>query len=517
MKADTPRVELRGIRKAFPGVQALDGVDLTLRAAEVHALVGENGAGKSTLIKVIGGVHRPDEGAYLIDGVANVVRDPRTAADAGIRIVHQELELVADLSVAENVFFGRLPVRSGIRVDWERLSSDTRVALQQVGLDVDPSVKVRRLGIAQQQLVEIARALSQQGAARETASPQLSAASSTLLEAKVLVLDEPTSALSPAEIDGLFVLLRRLRDDGVALLYVSHKLDEVRALANRISVLRDGAHVSTDDASAIDEAEIIRRMVGRQLDDVYPRSQRTPGPEVLRVDGLTTAHVHDIHLSVRAGEVVGVSGLMGAGRTELLLGVLGADRRVSGSVRVKGEELGANATWRARQAGIGLVPEDRRGQGIFPLLGVLSNASISCLGQFLNRTKLWVQSKLEAAEAGAVIERMRIRTPSLQQPVALLSGGNQQKVLLARWLLKWDLAVLFVDEPTRGIDVGARFEIYRLLDELASDGLGILLVSSEMEELLGLCERIYVMKEGRITDEVESASATPERLLGAAL
>ena len=500
-----PRIELRGIRKAFPGVQALDGVDLSLWGGQVHALVGENGAGKSTLIKVIGGVHRPDEGTYLVDGVANRVQDPRTATDAGIRVVHQELELVPDLSVAENVFFGDLPVRNGIRIDWPCLERDTAAALDQVGLDVDPRIKVRRLGIAQQQLVEIARALSRQSA------------DATVLPTQVLVLDEPTSALSPAEIDGLFVLLRRLRDDGVALLYVSHKLDEIRVLADRISVLRDGTHVSTDDAGELDEAEIIHRMVGRQLDDVYPHSRRSLGVEALAVHGLTTANVYDISIAVRAGEVVGVAGLMGAGRTELLRGILGADRRLAGRVQVNGGDLAANATWRARQAGIGLVPENRRTQGIFPLLGVLPNTSISCLSQFVHRTRMWLQGSIELQQASRVIERMRVRTPSMQQPVALLSGGNQQKVLLARWLLKRDLAVLFVDEPTRGIDVGARFEIYRLLGELAGEGLGILLVSSEMEELLGLCDRIYVMKNGRITDEVEASSATQERLLEAAL
>ena len=498
---EPPRIELRGIRKAFPGVQALDGVDLVLRAGEVHALVGENGAGKSTLIKVMGGVYRADEGTYLVDGRPDVVSDPRTAADAGIRVVHQELELFPDLSVAENVFFGRLPVRGGIRVDWRRLEQDTATALDQVGLDISPRVKVRRLGIAQQQLVEIARALSPHARGRQ---------------ARVLILDEPTSALSPAEIDGLFVLLRRLRDDGVAMLYVSHKLDEIRRLADRITILRDGAHVSTDDAGDLEEQDIIRRMVGRQLDGAYPRSRRTPGEVTLAVDGLSTEHVSDISLTVRAGEVVGVSGLMGAGRTELLRGILGADRRLAGRVHIRGRALGADATWRARSAGLGLVPEDRRAQGLFPLLGVLHNASIACLQQF-SRRGMWLQTSLETREAGRVIERMRVRTPSLHQPVALLSGGNQQKVLLARWLLKRDLAVLFVDEPTRGIDVGARFEIYRLLDELAGEGLGILLVSSEMEELLGLCDRIYVMKAGRITEEMSAAEATQEGLLAAAL
>jgi rhamnose transport system ATP-binding protein len=496
-----PVVDLRSIRKAFPGVQALDGVDLDLRAGEVHALVGENGAGKSTLIKVIGGVYAPDEGTYRVDGVDGAVHDPRSAAAAGIRVVHQELELVPDLSVGENVFFGRLPTR-GWLVDWKRLRDEATQALARVGLQVDPQIPVRRLGIAAQQLVEIARALTH--AEGDT-------------QARVLILDEPTSALSPAEIDSLFGLLRRLRDDGVALLYVSHKLEEIRALADRVTVIRDGAHVSTDPMAELDETEIIRRMVGRQLEGVYPRSERHPGDVALRVEGLTTDLVTDVSLSVRAGEIVGVSGLMGAGRTELLRGILGADRRRAGRVVVRGRELRADATWRARAAGIGLVPEDRRHQGIFPMLGVLPNASVSTLDQYAHASGLWLQAAREEGEAAPVIERMRVRTPTLTQPVALLSGGNQQKVLLARWLLKRDLAVLFVDEPTRGIDVGARFEIYRLLDELAADGLGILLVSSEMEELLGLCDRIYVMRDGRVTDEQPIDAATPESLLAAAL
>jgi len=308
-----PRVALRGIRKGFPGVQALDGVDLELWDGEIHALVGENGAGKSTLIKIIAGVHRPDEGTYHLGGEPARIQGPRDGVQSGIRVVYQELELVRDLSVAENVFFGRLPTR-GMRVDWARLELETAVVLEQVGLEVSPRARVRQLGIAAQQLVEIARALP--------------------LEARVLVLDESTSALSPVEIDRLFVLLRRLRDEGVALLYVSHKLEEIRALADRITVLRDGRHVSTDFASDLDEDEIIRRMVGRELGGQFPHNQRAPGKVVLETESLTTAHVRDISISVRAGEIVGLSGLMGAGRTELLRAILGVDPRRAGEVRV---------------------------------------------------------------------------------------------------------------------------------------------------------------------------------------
>jgi ABC-type sugar transport system ATPase subunit len=477
-----PRVALRGIRKGFPGVQALDGVDLELWDGEIHALVGENGAGKSTLIKIIAGVHRPDEGTCHLGGEPARIQGPRDGVQSEIRVVYQELELVRDLSVAENVFFGCLPTR-GMRVDWARLELETAVVLEQVGLEVSPRARVRQLGIAAQQLVEIARALP--------------------LEARVLVLDESTSALSPVEIDRLFVLLRRLRDEGVALLYVSHKLEEIRALADRITVLRDGRHVSTDFASDLDEDEIIRRMVGRELGGQFPHNQRAPGKVVLETESLTTAHVRDI--SVRAGEIVGLSGLMGRAAPSCC-------EPFSGSTPVGRERC----VWRMRLAGVGLVPEDRRGQGIFARASVLHNATISCLDQFVSPLGHLLHRR-EESEGGHVLERMRVRTPSAAQSMALLSGGNQQKVLAARWLLKRDLRVLLVDEPTRGIDVVARSEIYKLLDELAAEGLGILLASSEIEELIGLCERIYVMREGHIRAELKAEEVTPERLLAAAL
>ncbi|MEE2659892.1 MAG: sugar ABC transporter ATP-binding protein [Candidatus Latescibacterota bacterium] len=490
-----PLLQLKGLVKRFPGVQALRGVDFELANSEVHALVGENGAGKSTLIKVIAGVHRPDEGSYRIDGADADIHDPRQAMAAGIRVVYQELELVPDLSVAENVFFGRLPAKGG-RVDWSRLHADTRDALAQVGLNIDPRTLIRRLGIGPQQLVEIARALSQ--------------------TARVLILDEPTSALSPTEIDRLFGLLRRLRRD-VGIIYVSHKLEEITSLSDRVTVLRDGQLVGTHPTAELDEQRIIQLMVGRELTDAFPHMHRAHGEPVLEVEDLTTGRVQDVSLQVRAGEVVGLSGLMGAGRTELLRAIIGADRRRAGRVQVADRELGANSTTKARKLGLGLVPEDRRGHGIFADMSVLHNATIASLAQFAHAGWLRIRNREEMEVAGCVVERMAVRTPSLAQAVALLSGGNQQKVLLARWLLKRDLKVLLVDEPTRGIDVGARFEIYKLIDELADEGLAVLVVSSEMEEILGLCDRIYVMKEGAITAEFDRADADQESLLSAAL
>lgn len=489
-----PLVELRGIHKQYPGVYALKGVDFDLRPGEVHALVGENGAGKSTLIKILAGAVSFEQGEYRIAGKPAQIHSPQDAIRRGISVVYQELELAPRLSVAENIFFGRLPSRRG-RVLWAQLYRDSALALEQVGLEVDPEMEVARLGIAAQQLVEIARALS--------------------CQARVLVMDEPTSALTPSEISRLFGLVRRLREQGTAILYVSHKLEEIFALADRITVLRDGARVATSGAGELDEARLIGLMVGRPLGEMFSRRHQPGGALALEVEGLSTARVHDISFQVGAGEIVGFSGLMGAGRTEVARGVLGLDRRLAGRVRVGGEELPPDSCAAARRLGLGLVPEDRRGEGIFPQLGVGHNASIAALEQFSRRG--WIEGGREREAVAAQVQRLEVRTPSLGQRIALLSGGNQQKVLIARWLLRQGLVVLLVDEPTRGIDVGARAEIYRLLDELAGQGLGLVVISSELPELLGLCDRILVMKGGRITGALERAEATQEKLLALAL
>lgn len=487
-------VELQGIHKQYPGVYALKGVDFDLRPGEVHALVGENGAGKSTLIRILAGATAFDQGEYRLEGAPAAITSPQDAIRRGISVVYQELELVSGLSVAENIYFGRLPSRRG-RVLWSQLYRDSAAVLAQVGLEVDPRTWVENLGIAAQQLVEIARALS--------------------CKARVLIMDEPTSALTPAEIDRLFGLVRRLRQQGTAILYVSHKLEEIFALADRITVLRDGARVCTAAAAELDEARLISLMVGRPLGELFPRPQRTGGAPVLEVQGLSTARVHDISFAVGEGEIVGFSGLMGAGRTEVARAVLGLDRRLAGQVRVGGQDLPPDSCAAARRAGLGLVPEDRRAEGIFPQLGVLHNASIAAMERFSRRG--WVLRGPEREAVAAQVRQLEIKTPSLDQTIALLSGGNQQKVLIARWLLRQGLRVLLVDEPTRGIDVGARAEIYRLLDQLAGQGLGVVVISSELTELLGLCDRTYVMKAGRITGCLSRAEATQERLLELAL
>lgn len=487
-------IELCGVHKFFPGVHALRNVDFSVERGEVHALVGENGAGKSTLIKIIAGAYALDQGQMKVEGAAKVLSHPRQAQDLGLVVVHQELELVPSLSVAENIFFGRLPNMGG-RVLWKKLYAESLLLLEQVGLAVDPKTQVGYLGIAAQQLVEIARALSQQ--------------------AKLIVMDEPTSALSPQEIDRLLRLVKQLRSRGVSVVYVSHKLEEVLRISNRVTVLRDGEKVACQHTAELDEKRLVALMVGRELGLGFPETDRSVDKVLLQVENLTTDAVNDISFHVHAGEIVGFSGLMGAGRTELAQALVGADRRKSGRVCVAGEDLTPSSPQAARRMGLGLVPEDRREQGIFPRRSVRENASIAALDS-LSRWG-WVRRRDEQGRVEESVERLRIRTASTETPIANLSGGNQQKVLLCRWLLVDNLKILLVDEPTRGIDVGAKDEIYRVLDELAKSGLALVVFSSEIEEVLGLCDRIYVLREGAITAHYRSEEATPEALLESAL
>ena len=489
-----PLLDLRGISKRFPGVQALAEVDFDLRRGEVHSLVGENGAGKSTLIKILTGVHRADRGSYAIDGRTAAAGNPREAIAAGISVVYQEPKLAPNLSIAENIFFGRLPSRRG-RVAWRRLHEEAAAALDQVGLEVDPRRQVRHLGIGEQQLVEVAQALTQ--------------------SARVLILDEPTSALSPREIERLFALIRRLKQEGAAILYVSHKLEEILAISDRVTVLRDGRLVRTAPVAELDGERLISLMVGRPLGSEAAPAPTCGGEVSLEVRNLSTARVRDVSFRAHRGEIVGFSGLMGAGRTELARAVLGADRRRRGEIEVGGQRLPPDSTAAARRLGVGLVPEDRRGGGLFPEQPVLHNMTVAALDRFCRRGVISPSRERDAASA--LVEELSIRTPSLRQRIAVLSGGNQQKVLVARWLMKRNLEVLFVDEPTRGIDVGARFEIYRLLREMAGRGLAVIVISSEIPELLRLCNRIYVMKGGRIAAELPGAGTTPEELLARAI
>lgn len=492
---NAPLVALRDIHKRFPGVYALKGVSLEITAGKVVALMGENGAGKSTLIKIISGAYPDFEGEYLIGGESAEITKPLDAISKGISVIYQELNLVKEISIAENIFFGRLPHTKGKRILWKELIERSELLLRRVGLDICPKTKVGRLPIAQQQLVEIAKALS--------------------LDAKVIIMDEPTSALSPKEISNLFELVESLKREGVGILYVSHKLDEIFKIADSVTVFRDGTLIGHYPIGELDHDRLISMMVGRDLTDMYPKTIHPAGKRILEVSDLSTEHIHDVSFDVACGEIVGFSGLMGSGRTELARALIGADTRTSGTIRVSERVLEPNSPSKARSIGLGLIPEDRKHDGIFTNLDVLSNISIVSLRSLLKG--LSIDRRQEYSKVGSIVNQIRVKTPSVNQLISKLSGGNQQKAILARWLMNKDLKVLIIDEPTRGIDVGAKSEIYALIDNLAREGLAIVMMSSELPEILGMCDRIYVMKDGRINGEFARQEATEQKLLAKAI
>jgi ribose transport system ATP-binding protein len=510
-----PVLEMRGIRKVFPGVVALDGVDLALEAGDVHMLLGENGAGKSTLMKILGGAYRKDAGEIRMNGAAVDIDSPLAARDLGIRVIYQELNLVPQLSVAENIFLGDLPTyyarrpglfRPGIPglVDWHALTERTRALLADLGMALDPRAPVGRLGIAQRQMVEIAKALA--------ASAQASA--SQVYDAKVLVMDEPTSSLTSREVSQLFALIERLTARGVSIVYITHRLDEVFRIGRRITVMRDGRHVTTRPIDQVDVPELVRLMANRDLSEHFPKIRVERGAELLRVEKLNVDGVlTDISFSLHAGEVLGISGLLGAGRTELARVVAGADRFDNGRLVVDGREMRFRHPADAIAQGIGLLPEDRKAQGLVPGLTVARNIALPH-GRRL--APLGVLSRrCESDLAAPISEELRVKaTPT--QPVRLLSGGNQQKVVLGKWLAGAGRIFIF-DEPTRGVDVGAKVEIYNLMNRLTARGAGIIMISSELPELLGMSDRILVMHRGHIHAELAASEATEERVLSAAL
>ncbi len=492
---DQPVLELRGISKRFPGVYALQDVDFDVRPGEVHALLGENGAGKSTLIKIMAGLYLADAGSYLVQGQEVTTCTPQDAHELGINVVFQELNLVRTLPVSENVFFGHLPHKSFGRVDWDRLHRDTAHLLSQVGLNVNPRRKVGLLSVAQQQLVEIARALS--------------------YESKVIAMDEPTSALSYAEIESLFELIEQLKSRGVAVIYVSHKLEELFRITDRITVLRDGKKVGVVNTAETTDEELIRLMVGRKLESLFPKIESKHGDTVLKVRNLTSAKIRNMSFDVKRGEIVGFSGLMGAGRTELARALFGIDRTTDGEILLEGEQVPRNSPVTAAEMGLGYIPEDRKEQGLMLTASVQNNMTISILKNLVKN--LQVNTSMERETASGAVDRLRIKTPSLDQRIATLSGGNQQKVILARWLIKENLKVLILDEPTRGVDVNSKSEIYQLIAEVTRRGVSVLVMSSELPELLSLCDRIYVVKEGELVDEFAHAEATQEKLMSSAV
>lgn len=491
----TPYIELRHICKRFAGVVALKDVSIDVHLGEVHALMGENGAGKSTLIKVMAGFHQPTSGECYVQGEKVEISNPKVALGLRIGVVYQELNVVDSLSVAENIFFGRLPCNRFGQVNWKKLYQQSQEILDRLGLNIPVRRKVGSLSTAQKQLVEIARCLSQ--------DPQF------------LIMDEPTSSLAPKEIQTVLEIVARLRKQNVGILYISHKLDEVFAISDRITVLRDGEYVATHPTKEMDEQQLIALMVGRTL-SLERMRKGEPQKEIgLEVKNLTTAQVKNINFHAYRGEIVGFSGLMGAGRTELAKALFGIDHRVSGEITIHGAPLPADSIPTSVRMGMGFVPESRKEEGIFQNFSVMKNLTISTLSEMSHMGITNVGKEAEISEKYR--KAIRIKTPTIDQMIVNLSGGNQQKVIIARWLAKEDLKILIVDEPTRGIDVGAKSEIYALLDELARNGLTVLIMSSEMQEILSICDRIYVMKNGRITDEVPIEEATQEKLLSSAI
>ncbi|MQM25954.1 sugar ABC transporter ATP-binding protein [Glycomyces albidus] len=486
-----PVVSLTGVAKSFGAVRALRDAKLDLHAGEAHALVGENGAGKSTLIKVLAGVHRPDAGTVELDGRPVAFADTAAAIDAGIAVIYQEPALFGDLTVAENLFIGRQPKGRFGLIDRAVMNREAAALFARLGVHVDPDRPAKGLSIADQQLVEIAKALSRR--------------------ARVLVMDEPTAALSGVEVERLFGVVRSLREDGAAVLFISHRFDEVEALCQRVTVMRDGAHVSTDLLADVTVEELVRRMVGRELGAMFPKQVVEPGPVVLEVEGLTREGLcRDVSFTVRAGEIVALAGLVGAGRSEVVQAVFGIEARDAGQVRVGGRGLPSGNPRAAMRAGVALVPEDRRGQGLLLDLSIMRNATITRRNRLSRFGFLVGGAERRAARDWSA--RLNVKYGRLQDPAGTLSGGNQQKVVLAKWLAT-DPKVLVVDEPTRGIDVGTKAEVHRLLSALAADGVAVLMVSSELLEVLGMADRVLVMREGRIAGELGRAEATEEAVM----
>jgi len=496
-------LQAEGLCKSFPGVQALDNVQITVRRGKLNALLGENGAGKSTLMNILAGVLPPDQGEILWNGRQVSFRNPREAQEAGISIIFQELNLVSGLSVAENIFLGREPRNRLGLIDYRKMHDTARQLLARLELDLDPRTPVLQLRVGEQQVVEIAKAIS--------------------FNARVLIMDEPTSAITKQEIASLFRLIHQLKRSGVGIIYITHKLDELPQIADEITVLRDGRFIATGSFTEWTHDEIIRMMVGRELANLSPKTGSTWGEEVLQVRGLTVRHrqrpgddvVRDVSFVVRRGETVGLFGLMGAGRTELLQAIFGlVSHTAPGQIAVAGQAVQIRSPHDAIRAGIALAPEDRKTEGLVLSMSVVENATLPSL----QRTSRFGMLRLarERQLAGKFIDRLRIKTPSLNQGVRYLSGGNQQKLVVAKWLAT-EPKVLLLDEPTRGIDVNSKREMYVLIEELARSGLGILLVSSELPEILAISDRILVMAEGRVTAEFSRHDATEENILKAAL
>ncbi|GAX90747.1 sugar ABC transporter ATP-binding protein [Effusibacillus lacus] len=490
-----PLLEMKGISKSFPGVKVLENVQFSLQSGEVHALMGENGAGKSTLMKILGGIYAKDQGTILIKGQRKEIASPRVAQDLGIAIIHQELNLIPDLTVAENIYLGREFTfgKTGL-IRWRVMREQARRYLSQLGMDLDPETLVGSLSVGQQQMVEIAKALS--------------------MQADILVLDEPTAALTHREIESLFGVIASLKQKGVGMIYISHRMEEIFQICDRVTVLRDGHHIGTKKTSETDMNELVRMMVGREITDRFPKVQVPLGKERLRVEGVSQkGKLHDISLTVRGGEILGIAGLMGAGRTELAKALFGAERMDSGRIVIDGEQVVIRKPVDAIRAGIALVTDDRKDEGLVLPLSVKENLSLPNLPSLSSFG--FVKKRKEQELSSSTIKQLLIKTPNAEQAVESLSGGNQQKVVIGKWLATQP-KILILDEPTRGVDIGAKKEIYDLMNQLAEQGVAIIMISSELPEVLGMSDRILVMHEGRITGEFTREEATQEIIMHAA-
>ncbi len=484
-------LELRGVSKSFGAVQAIRDGELVLQEGSIHALMGENGAGKSTIVKIIAGLYQRDSGDFFLGGETVHFRSTADSKQAGIAVIYQEPTLFPDLSVTENIFMGRHLLKPFGRIDRAAMRKHVRSLFRRLGVEIDPDRPAEGLSIADQQIIEIAKAIS--------------------LEARVLIMDEPTAALSEDEVSRLFAVARGLRDEGHAILFISHRFDEVYDLCDTITVMRDGAYISTDRIEATTVAGIVRKMVGRDVDSLYPKQTVPIGDVVLKVDGLTSAgQFHDVSFDVRAGEIVGLAGLVGAGRSEVARAIFGVDGYERGTVTLGGRIVPRLNTAAAMQLGIALVPEDRRQQGVVLPFGLARNSTLAIRSRLARFG--FISNASENRSAADWLARLSVKAKALDTSAATLSGGNQQKMVIAKWLAT-NPKLLIVDEPTRGIDVGTKADVHALLSKLAGEGLAIIMISSELTEVLGMADRILVMREGHLTADIPRAEATAEAVM----
>lgn len=480
---------LKNITKEFPGVKALDDVTINIERGTIHGLVGENGAGKSTLIKVLAGIYQPNKGEIILDGKPCRFNSPIEARRAGISVVHQEIKLAEPLSVAENMFLGNVQLKNGL-VDWKGMRRRAREIVEDLGMDIDINAQVSSLTVAKKQIVEIMHAINN--------------------NSRILIMDEPSAVLTDRELEVMFRIVKQLRDKGITIIYISHRLDEIFGLCSNVSVLRDGRHIDTIPVASIDRQGLINMMVGREMGQEYPKEVGNVGGTILEVKNLSRGILQDISFEVKSGEVFGISGLVGAGRTELARAILGIDKPESGEVYVRGKKVHYRTFADAIRDGLGLIPEDRKLQGLVQIMSVKRNTTLVNMKRVLRAGV--ISSSLEEKLSKEYADKLHVVTPSMETEVQYLSGGNQQKVVIAKWLFQ-NSEILFLDEPTRGIDVGAKAEIYRLINRMAKEGKTIIMISSEMPELLGLCDRIMVMHEGHKMGELNAAEATQEKIM----